>query len=53
MAVISASDLDPVADYGFNHKRVLEVTNAVALLCLPPLDTWKRKGDAFRIYVRS
>lgn len=43
MAVISASDLDPVADDGLNHKSVLEVTNAVALLCLAPVDTWKKK----------
>lgn len=39
MALISASDLDPVADDSLNHKRVLEVTNAVAPLCLALLDT--------------
>lgn len=39
--------LDPVADHGFHHKSVLEVTDAVARLCLPPLDAWKEeeKGD--------
>lgn len=46
--MISVSDLDPVADDGLNHKSVLEVTNAMALLCLTPLNTWKRKEDAFR-----
>lgn len=39
MAVISASDSDPVADDSLNHKSVLEVTNAVAPLCLTPLNT--------------
>lgn len=43
MAVISALDSDPVADDGLDHKRVLKVTNPVALLCLTPVDTWKRK----------
>lgn len=43
MAVISALDSDPVADDGLNHKRVLKVTNPVALLCLTPVDTWKRE----------
>lgn len=41
----SATDLDSVADHGFDHKRVLEVTDAVALLCLPPVDAWNREGD--------
>lgn len=48
MTVISASDLDPVADDSLNHKSVLEVTNAVALLCLASLNTWKREEDTFR-----
>lgn len=39
MAVISASDLDPVADDCLNHKSVFEVTNAVALFRLTPLNT--------------
>lgn len=39
MAVIPASDLEPVTDDGLNHKSVLEVTNAVAPLCLAPLNT--------------
>lgn len=39
--------LDPIADHGFHHKSVLEVTDAVARLGLPPLDAWKEeeKGD--------
>lgn len=44
----AASDLDSVADPGFHHKCVLEVTNAAALLRLSPLDAWKEtqnKGD--------
>lgn len=46
----AASDSDSVADPGFDHKRVLEVTDAVALLGLSPLDAWKqhknkRRGD--------
>lgn len=45
--MISASDLDPVADYGFNHEGVFEVTNAVTLLGLPPLETWRRNGHVF------
>lgn len=48
MAVISASDLDLVANDSLNHKSVLEVTNAVALLCLTPLNTWKRRENTFR-----
>lgn len=40
MAVISSSDLDSVADDGLDHKGVLKVTDAVALLCLAPLNTF-------------
>lgn len=49
MALISATDLDSVADHGFDHKRVLEVTDAVALLRLPPLDAWNREGHMCRL----
>lgn len=41
------SDSEPVADHGLNHKSVLKVTNAVAPLCLAPLDTCNREEDAF------
>lgn len=44
MVSISAADLVPVADDGLHHKSVLKMTNAVAGLCLTPLDTWKRGG---------
>lgn len=39
MAVISVSDLDHAAENGLNHKSVFKVTNAVAILCLTPLNT--------------
>lgn len=52
MAVISVSDLEPVADDCLHHKSVLKVTDAVALLCLTPLNTWKRKR-AFRNSVQK
>jgi len=48
MAVISASDLEPVTDDGLDHKSVLKVTDAVTLLRLTPLNTWKIREDAFR-----
>lgn len=41
--MISTSDLDPVTDDGLNHERVLEMTNAVALLRFAPVDTWKTR----------
>lgn len=50
----AASDLDSVADSGFHHKCVLEVTNAAALLGLSPLDAWKEtqnKGDLKHPYM--
>lgn len=53
MPVISATDLDSVADHGFDHKRVLKVTDAVALLCLPSLDAWNREGHACRLLRRG
>lgn len=48
MAVISASDLEPVADDGLNHKSVLEVTDAMAGLCLAPVNTsvWVAASEA-------
>lgn len=46
--VISATDLDSVADHSFDHKRVLEVTDAVAILCLPPLHAWNRQRHTCR-----
>lgn len=44
MAVISTSDLKPVTDDSLDHKRVLKVADAVTLLGLTPLNTWKRRG---------
>lgn len=39
MAVISTSDLEPVADHSLDHKSVLKVADAVTILGLTPLNT--------------